>query len=87
MFPCIIPLNCMKTKFMVVVSFETPNNPCIEQLDKQGQIGFKVQEVNVLWLILNAMAQEIVEHETDIMVLVAHFYVKIFDISEDKISF
>ena len=72
---------------MVVVSFETFNNPCIEQLDKWGQIGFKVQEADVLWLILNAMAQEIVKHETDMTVLVVHFYVKIFDISEDKISF
>ena len=77
----------MKTKFPAAVSFETPNNPHTEQLDKQGQIGFKVQEANVLQLILNAMAQEIVEHETDMTVLVVHFYVEIFDISEDKISF
>ena len=72
---------------MVVVSFETSNNPCIEQLDKWGQIGFKVQEADVLWLILTAMAQEIVKHETDMTVLVVYFYVEIFDISENKISF
>ena len=81
-FPCIIPLDRAKAEFLAVVSFETPNNPRIEQLDKQGHIGFKIHEANVLRLILNAMAREIVKCETDMPVLIAHFYVEIFDISE-----
>jgi hypothetical protein len=83
-FPCIIPLDHAKAEFSAVVSLETPNNPRVERLDKRGHIGFKVHEANVLQLILNAMAQEIVKCETDMPVLVAHFYVEIFDISEDR---
>jgi len=82
MFPCLILLDHSNAKLLAVVSFKTPYDSCIKRLDKWGHIGFKEHKVNILWLILNIMTWEVVKCEADMLVLVAHFYVKVLDKSE-----
>jgi hypothetical protein len=83
-FSGLVSLNCAAAELLSIVSLETPNNSHIQWLDKQSHIGLKWQEANVLQFILDIVAQEIVNCETDMLILVVHFNIKILNIPVGK---
>jgi hypothetical protein len=51
---------------------------------ERSHIGLKGQEANILRLILDIVAREIVNCETDTPILVAHLNIEILNIPEDE---
>ena len=62
-----------------VVSFEATDYTSIQRLDPWCEIWSKVDHLYVFWFIVNVVAREIVEEETDMVVLLLHLLVKVTD--------
>ena len=70
---------------MSIVSFETPDDSCIQWLNKQGHVRLKIYQLNILRFIADKMARKIVKGKADMSFLNVHLDIKIFNISVDNI--
>lgn len=81
-FAKLIFFDSTKAEFLPIISFEALNDPCVQRLDKGCHIWLEVQELNILWLVVDVMPQEVVEGKANVSLLNTHSDVQILDVSD-----
>ena len=60
------------------MSLEASNDPCIKRLNERCQVRLEVLYLNIAWQKVDEVATEVVNRETDMVVLPPHLQIKCF---------
>jgi hypothetical protein len=76
-FTCIIEVKGLFAEKPLVVGLVATDDSSIKRLDVGGDIRSKIDQLDVLWFIVNEVSRKIVDQEYNVAVLLAHFDVKV----------